>query len=91
MKDFIYIDQLCFTYPKGTEPLFENISFHLNQGWTAVVGPNGSGKTTLLQLLCGILEPDWGILRIPGRRYYAEQRTDSIPRGLNDFFRSTRK
>jgi len=91
MKDFIYIDHLRFTYPKCTEPLFENISFELNQGWTAIVGPNGSGKTTLLKLISGMLQPDSGTLQLPGPGYYAEQRTDLMPRGFPDLFESPRK
>jgi len=91
MKDFIYIDHLSFTYPNCTAPLFDNISFQLNRGWTAFIGPNGSGKTTLLKLICGLLEADSGIIDIPGKRYYAEQRTDSIPNGFSDLLGSTQK
>ena len=91
MKDFIYLDHLRFSYPNSSEILFENISFQLNRGWTAIVGPNGSGKTTLLKLICGLLEPDSGTLQISGPRYYAEQRTDSIPRGFTDLFDPTGK
>ncbi len=91
MKDFIYIDHLRFTYPNNTESLFDDISFQLNQGWTAVVGPNGSGKTTLLKLIGGLLEPDSGVLHFPGIRYYAEQRTDSLPQGFSEFLGSTQK
>ncbi|EXG81822.1 ABC transporter ATP-binding protein [Cryptosporangium arvum] len=33
-----------------------------------LVGPNGAGKSTLLQLLCGLLRPTSGTLRVLGER-----------------------
>ena len=43
---------------KGQRPVFENISFRLEQGKVlCVLGPNGAGKTTLLKIVAGILRP----------------------------------
>ena len=45
----------------GSAPLFENVSFAINDGdRLGLVGPNGSGKSTLLKILAGQLDPDTG-------------------------------
>ncbi len=42
----------------GIAPLFENISFIVNEGdRIGLIGPNGSGKSTLLQILEGRVQP----------------------------------
>lgn len=48
------------------EPLFEGVSFTLQQGERCgFVGRNGSGKSTLLRLIVGEMEPDRGSISIP--------------------------
>jgi ATPase subunit of ABC transporter with duplicated ATPase domains len=91
MASFIHVEKLTFTYENCIEPLFKDVFFQIEQGWTAIVGVNGSGKTTLLKLLCGLLKPDTGTLIIPGKTHYSEQRTDFEPLGFHDFFNSTKK
>lgn len=47
----------------GIKPLFDNISFHIEEGdKIALVARNGSGKTTLLRILAGKETPDDGKL-----------------------------
>ncbi len=43
------------------------VSFTLGAGVTALLGPNGAGKSTLLRLLCGLVAPARGTVRILGR------------------------
>jgi lipopolysaccharide transport system ATP-binding protein len=45
-----------------------NINLEIKQGesW-GIVGRNGSGKSTLLKLICGILAPDKGAVKVNGR------------------------
>lgn len=46
----------------------DDISFELRQGEAlAILGRNGAGKSTLLKLLCGLLKPDRGEIRLHGR------------------------
>ncbi len=40
------------------------IDLELGAGVTALVGPSGCGKTTLLRLVCGLLQPDAGTIRL---------------------------
>lgn len=45
----------------------QNIALQIPKGqMTALIGPDGAGKTTLLRLLCGLLRPDAGELRVLG-------------------------
>jgi len=48
------------------------VTFTVGPGVTALLGPNGAGKSTMLRLLCGLVAPDRGTLRVLGR----DPRTD---------------
>jgi lipopolysaccharide transport system ATP-binding protein len=46
----------------------DGVSFEVARGESlAIVGRNGAGKSTLLKVLCGLLKPDRGEVRIHGR------------------------
>jgi ABC-type polysaccharide/polyol phosphate transport system ATPase subunit len=45
-----------------------NVSFELHPGDAlALIGPNGAGKSTMLKMLCGLIRPDTGHIRVSGR------------------------
>ncbi len=48
--------------------VLKNISFELKRGDSlGIIGKNGSGKSTLLQIICGILQPTSGYVKVNGR------------------------
>jgi ATP-binding cassette subfamily F protein uup len=52
----------------GATPLFENISFAVNEGdRIGLIGPNGAGKSTLLAVLAGETGPDTGEVSVRRR------------------------
>ena len=61
-------------------PLFDGVSFTLDRGILAIVGPNGSGKTTLVKILAGLLPPTRGDVRIEreGRPLSDEERRSAV-------------
>ncbi len=44
-----------------------DVDLEIGDGVTAVIGPNGSGKTTLLRIIAGVLKPERGKVKAPGR------------------------
>ena len=60
----ILFDSVSFTYPNGNHAL-EDATFSIPPGSvTALIGDSGSGKTTLVNILCRLLEPQSGEVRL---------------------------
>jgi len=61
----IILDVNKLTKNFGFGPLFENVSFSLNEGESiSIVGPNGCGKSTLIKLIAGVEKIDSGVVNI---------------------------
>ena len=53
--------------PKKKIHVLRQLDFNVSQGEVAaLLGPNGSGKTTLIKILCSLILPDDGTIRIAG-------------------------
>lgn len=61
----VVLEQIYKTY--GKVPALRGVSLQIEEGVIlGLVGPNGAGKTTMLRILCGVLRPDSGVVRIRG-------------------------
>lgn len=63
----INLQSITFAYPRNPAPIFERLTWTVNEGaFWAVLGPSGCGKTTLLYLLAGLRLPSSGTISIQG-------------------------
>ncbi|MBM7610634.1 energy-coupling factor transport system ATP-binding protein [Lysinibacillus composti] len=68
MNEILSFNNVSFSYTpdiKDSRKAVDNVSFSINEGeWIAIVGHNGSGKSTLVKLVCGLLFPQDGEIRV---------------------------
>ena len=63
MSEIIKIDELKKSY--GKINAINGITFSVNEGeMFGLVGPDGAGKTTTIRVLCGLLNPDSGLITV---------------------------
>jgi ABC-2 type transport system ATP-binding protein len=66
MPGIIEIDHLSKQYGSGTKAL-NDVSMTIEEGEiVALLGPNGAGKTTLISIICGLVVPTGGTVRVGG-------------------------
>ncbi|SDS88581.1 ABC-2 type transport system ATP-binding protein [Halopseudomonas xinjiangensis] len=66
MEPIIRIRGLTKTYQSGFSAL-KGVDLTINRGEIfALLGPNGAGKTTLISIVCGIVNPTGGEVRVDG-------------------------
>ncbi len=65
-QSIISVKQLSKVYPSGFKAL-NQVNLEIKRGEIfALLGPNGAGKTTLISILCGLVNPGNGELRVAG-------------------------
>ncbi|MBR5048896.1 MAG: ABC transporter ATP-binding protein [Erysipelotrichaceae bacterium] len=68
-KVVVEVENVDFQY-NPEHKVLENVSLTIREGEKlAIVGKNGAGKSTLAKLLCGIIRPISGTIRINGENY----------------------
>jgi ABC-2 type transport system ATP-binding protein len=82
VSSVIAIDNLNKTYASG-HPALKNINLEIRRGEIfALLGPNGAGKTTLISIICGIVNPGTGSVRVGGFDIRADYRQTRAQIGL---------
>jgi ABC-2 type transport system ATP-binding protein len=79
----------------GTTVAVDGISLRVGEGeFFGFLGPNGAGKSTTIKMLCGLLRPDAGTVRVAGYELTREplevkRRIGVLPEGTNLYERLT--
>lgn len=82
MQNIIEITNLSKSYASGFQAL-KNISLQIRRGEIfALLGPNGAGKTTLISMVCGIVNPTQGTVRVNGHDIISDYRAARAMIGL---------
>jgi ABC-2 type transport system ATP-binding protein len=68
---------------KGGFTALHSVDLSINRGEIfALLGPNGAGKTTLISIICGIVTPSSGTIRVAGHDAIAEYKAARSRIGL---------
>ena len=61
----LQLQDLCKQY--GTKYAVNHVNADLSPGVYGLLGANGAGKTTLMRMICGVLKPTSGSIRLNGK------------------------
>ncbi|WP_341503312.1 ABC transporter ATP-binding protein [Gallaecimonas sp. GXIMD4217] len=94
MSAIIQVENLDKVYGSGFQAL-KGVNLTINKGELfALLGPNGAGKTTLISIICGIVNPSAGDVRVDGQHIIhdykaARRRIGLVPQEIStDAFES---
>jgi ABC-2 type transport system ATP-binding protein len=67
MSVIVQIEGLTKQYKEASKPAVSNLTLDIPAGAVyGLLGPNGAGKSTMVMMLCGLMKPDTGAIRILG-------------------------
>jgi len=82
MQPIISVAKLGKIYESGFVAL-KDVDLEIRRGEIlALLGPNGAGKTTLISIICGIVNPTSGVVRVDGHEVVSEYRAARSMIGL---------
>ena len=82
MTPAISISHLSKTYASGFQAL-KHVTLDIRRGEIfALLGPNGAGKTTLINVVCGIVKPSAGSVKVDGHDIITDYRAARAQIGL---------
>jgi ABC-2 type transport system ATP-binding protein len=82
VQPIIRISNLTKIYASGFRAL-KGINLEIHPGEIfALLGPNGAGKTTLISIVCGIVNPTQGVVRVDGHDIIKDYRAARSKIGL---------
>jgi subfamily B ATP-binding cassette protein MsbA len=68
LRQGIEFEDTTFDYGLRGEPALNRANFVVRRGRsTALIGPSGAGKSTIVNLLCRLLEPTSGTIKVDGQ------------------------
>ena len=85
---FIKFNKVSFSYD-SSDNILNDVSFHIDNSCTAIVGENGCGKTTLAKLITGILKPNSGSIEYSNKNIitaYCDQECINLPDNAENLF-----
>ncbi len=67
MSVIVQIEGLTKQYTEAAKPAVSNLNLEIPTGAVyGLLGPNGAGKSTMVMMLCGLMKPDKGTIKILG-------------------------
>ena len=66
-RSYVEFNEVSFSYPGSPEPVLSEVSFRVSCGEkVSFMGLSGCGKSTVLKLICGLLKPSSGQVKVLG-------------------------